>query len=257
MVWFPTIWGWICVIVMFSACFVSFLLFGEAYFCVTDRLPADVLVIEGWIGNEGIDAAANEYFRGGYSCVVTTSGLTYERWDKRIWSYAVSAREELIRRGVPADHVFAAPPSDTQGQRTYESALAVRQFLEASNSASKAINVFTLGAHARRSRLVFSKVLVSRSKVGCISWIPSSYRGSAWWRSSERSEDMIKEIVGYFYELLLNSGRWSKPAISGRPEASRSWPERGSPLFVLDCGVATVLRERLMLRPMDDKPYSR
>jgi hypothetical protein len=71
-----------------------------------------------------------------------------------------------------------------------------------------AINIFTAGAHARRSRLVYEKVFGSEVKVGAISWAPADRATSiAWWRSSERTIVLTKETVGYLSELLFNSGR--------------------------------------------------
>jgi len=29
-----------------------------------------------------------------------------------------------------------------------------------------------------------------------------------WWRSNERSRVLLEETAGYFFERLLNSGRW-------------------------------------------------
>src|SRR5690606_5979286 len=92
-------------------------------------------------------------------------------------------------------------------QRTYEMALSAWTALQSRHAEVTAVNVFTRGAHARRSRLVFKKVLPAKCDVGVISWTSKNLPRQGWWRSSERSEDMIKESVGYLFELLLNSGR--------------------------------------------------
>jgi hypothetical protein len=52
-------------------------------------------------------------------------------------------------------------------------------------------NVFTCGAHSRRSRLVFAEVPGSQIKVGAISWTPPDYPEGPWWKSSERAQDFI------------------------------------------------------------------
>jgi hypothetical protein len=73
-----------------------------------------------------------------------------------------------------------------------------------------AVNVFTAGAHARRSQLVYRKVFGSKVKVGVISWgAPERNSRRAWWTSSERTLELFKETLGYTYELLFSSGRSS------------------------------------------------
>ena len=72
-----------------------------------------------------------------------------------------------------------------------------------------ALNVFTLGPHARRSRLVFAKVCQPATQVGVVGWAPSGSEGMEWWRSSERAKELLTETAGYVYETLLDSGRGS------------------------------------------------
>ena len=71
----------------------------------------------------------------------------------------------------------------------------------------RALNVFTLGPHARRSALVFAKVNSHGPKVGVIGWVPEEYKREPWWRSSDRSRELLEETFGYVYEVLFNSGR--------------------------------------------------
>jgi hypothetical protein len=93
-------------------------------------------------------------------------------------------------------------------QRTYESASGVWRALSARGMQPKALNIFTLGVHARRSRMVFEKASPPGVKVGVIAWVPPGYRAEHWWwRSSERTEDLIKETAGTLFEGTLNSGR--------------------------------------------------
>jgi uncharacterized SAM-binding protein YcdF (DUF218 family) len=208
-IWWPTLLGWIALVALLASPLLFWWFQGETFFALTERQPADVLLVEGWIGREGLEASKAEFEHGGYRYLVTCGGLATNNWDRRQWNYAEEAGGLMIRLGVPADRVIEAPAPDTPGQRTYMSALAARQTLEARGLHPETVNVFTIGSHARRSRLIFAKALTSKIHVGVISWAPKSYFAGPWWKSSDRAEDMIKETVGYAYELLLNSGRWS------------------------------------------------
>jgi hypothetical protein len=114
---------------------------------------------------------------------------------------------ELAELGVPRDKIIVAPCKDTESRRTFESAAAVLRALAAAHLQPQALNVFTYGPHARRTRLVYSKVFAAETDVGVITWKPPEYGSEPWWRSSQRAKEFLSETAGYIFELLLNSGR--------------------------------------------------
>jgi DUF218 domain-containing protein len=193
---------------------------GESFLSLTERLPAEILVVEGWVGRDGVRAAAAEFEEGGYQYVIATGGLSVASgWSEGGWSYAEGAHHELLRSGVPEDRIIVAPSGDAQSQRTYESAVAVRRALAARGIHPKALNVFTWGPHGRRSRLVFAKV--SGMEVGVIGWTPSGDQAVPWWRSSDRAKDLLVETAGYVYEVLLDSGRGFSSLGNGAPKVAQ------------------------------------
>jgi hypothetical protein len=197
-----------------ALCIVPFLgaaawlcVFGESFFSLTRRLPAQVLVVEGWIGEDGIRAAAAEFERGGYKYIVTTGGLPADR--KSLSDYAEMAGQQLIQLGIPKDRIIVAPTGEIEHERTFKSAVAAWRAFQLRGIQPKEINVFTLGPHARRSRLVYAKVYAPVARVGVIAWAPTYYHTEPWWRSSGRTKCFLKEVIGYPFEVLLNSGRLS------------------------------------------------
>jgi uncharacterized SAM-binding protein YcdF (DUF218 family) len=194
---------------------------GESFLSPTRRLPSEVLVVEGWIGYEGIRAAAAEFKERGYHYVVPTGELISERWDQEHVSYAEMAQNELIRSGVPPDRIIVAPTKVTATQRTYGSAVAVWRALQNKGIHPKTLNVFTWGPHARRSLLVFTKVFRPETNVGVIGWLPPGYKLAPWWRSSERARELLTETAGYLFELFLNSGRGSRTPGSSSPDLAQ------------------------------------
>jgi hypothetical protein len=207
-VWWPTWLGWLVILLVLTVPAGWWALRGEQFLGPTEPLPAEVLVVEGWIGLDGLDAARAEFARGGYRYLVTAGGPSGHRWDRRRWNFAESAAVALVNAGMPADRVIAAPATASPEQRTYESAVAVRTMLAARGLRPEAINVMTMAAHTRRSRLVFAKVFRGEARVGAVTWWPREYAGEPWWRSSERASDLLKETAGYAFERLLGSGRW-------------------------------------------------
>lgn len=185
-------------------------------------MPADVLVVEGWIGFDGLRAAEEEFENHGYEYIVAAGGFSYSHWQASSSNYAEMAGRELLRAGVSKDKIIVAAARDTENQRTHESAVAVWRALQARGIHPRTLTVFTLGPHARRSRLVFAKVEGPGTQVGVLSWVPSDYKTMPWWRSSERAKDLINETAGYVYEALLNSGRISDSHDEGASSESLS-----------------------------------
>ena len=205
----PTPLGWLCLLLLVLAPPMFWWFCGEAFLSETRRAPADVLVVESWIGLEGIRAAGSEFVRGGYRYIATTGGYTGRHWSQQHTGYSEIARRELIQLGIAGERIISAPDVDADHQRTYTAAVTVWRQLRAAGIHPKALNVFTIGAHARRSRLVFAKVFGSETDVGAIAWNPPDFGAEPWWRSSYRAGEFIKETVGYTFEALLNSGRMS------------------------------------------------
>lgn len=203
--WSPILFGALAIIVVIPVIWLG--ICGESYFSLTHRLPAQVLVVEGWIGNDGVSAAATEFERGGYQYVVATGGQTEDRQGRS--NYADLAGQELIRLGVPKDRVIIAPTGEVEHERTFKSAVAAWRALQKRGIHPETINVLTLGPHARRTRLVYAKVYAPAAQVGVIAWVSSDYETEPWWRSSRRTKCFLKEIVGYPLEVLLNGGRIS------------------------------------------------
>lgn len=208
--WWPTWLGWLCGVVPVAALAAGWAIWGERYLALTDRVDAEVLIVEGWIGRQGMEVAKGEFEELGYRYVVTGGGLTRSGWVPEGQSYAEMAAVELRRLGVPREKVLVASAGDPDNQRTYETAVAVRRVLEAHGLRGKSVNVLTRGPHARRSLSVFGKVLGPGVQVGVVSWTPPDSSAGPWWRSSQRGKEMLSESVAYLYELLLGSGRWAR-----------------------------------------------
>ncbi len=204
----PTLFGWLCLITALVGSFLLWWFKAEGFLSETKRIPgADILIVEGWIGNEGVRAAKTEFEVGGYKWLVTTGGYTNEGWSGKRWNYSDIADHQLLNLGFPKDHLVSAPAQDVENQRTFESAEATLSALRANNIPFDKLVVFTRGAHARRSRLIFSKVFQSNVKVGVISWMPAQYMNQRWWQVSNRADELVKESVGYLFEVLFSSGR--------------------------------------------------
>jgi hypothetical protein len=207
-IWCPTWLGAFLSLLLLSCPAVWWFICGESFLSLTDRLPAEILIVEGWIGTNGVRAAAAEFRNGGYRYVVATGSQPDDKgWQEHGWSYAQGAANELARSGIPPEQIILVPAKNTERGRTYESAVAVWRKLQSLSINPKSLNVFTWGPHARRSRLVYAKLYARQASAGVVSWAPPDYETVPWWRSSERAKELLTETAGYVYEALFNSGR--------------------------------------------------
>lgn len=217
-IWAPTWLGSLLLLLLCGVLPTVWWFQGEKFLSLTERQSAELLIVEGWIGVDGLRAAKAEFETGGYRYLVVASSQLNQRWGPKDWDVATQAHAVLLKAGMADEHIILSSTPSTNRQRTYESARAVRLTLAQKNLHSKTANIFTIGAHARRTRLVFAKALPEAPSVGVVSWNTHQDNAGRWWHSSDRAQEMIKETVGYFYELLLNSGRDfdSEPAIKTR-----------------------------------------
>jgi hypothetical protein len=176
------------------------------FLAITDRAPASFLVVEGWVNDAAIAAAVREFTVGGYQIVFTTGGLRHGRVDADAASRRTVAgvgAGRLRAAGVPANLVWAAPAQIASRDRTYASAVALRELLREQKLAPRSLNILTEGPHARRTRLLFQTAFGGTVKIGVIAIPNQDYDPRHWWRSSEGVREVLGESIAYVYAKLL------------------------------------------------------
>ncbi len=179
----------------------------QPFLSVTNRETTSVLVVEGWIHGSAMGDAANEFKTGGYDKVYTTGGPVGGLGGYvSDYSTAASVGAGLLRQaGVPGELVQMVPSRVSGRDRTYASAVALKNWFETNHIAPKAINVLTEGAHARRTRLLFQEAFGKDVKVGIISVPNRDYDPKHWWHYSEGVREVLGESIAYVYARFLFS----------------------------------------------------
>src|SRR5208283_5734102 len=104
----------------------------------------------------------------------------------------------LVKLGVPSEAVIPVPPVfGATRDRTYSSALALRNWLERSNPRVRSVNLFSMGPHSRRSWLLFQKALEPKVQVGIIAAPDISYNPQRWWATSNGFRGVLSEAIAY------------------------------------------------------------
>ena len=170
---------------------------------VNDGGGGEVLVVEGWISTRRIEAAAEAFRRGHYQRVVVVRNVSEgNTWESGRYT-ADYVAADLVQQGVPTDtvHVLFCPV--VRKDRTYSCAVAVREWLKQECVQVNAIDVATLAAHTRRSRLLYAKAFGRNTRVGAIALEDPGYDPAHWWRTSEGIREVPFEALAYLYARLF------------------------------------------------------
>jgi len=175
------------------------------FLAVTYRVDADVLVVEGWIHDYAIQAAVKEVKNGSYQRVFSTGGPV-EGSGAYTNDYHTSASigADLLKRyGLPNEPLQMVPSRVMDRDRTYGSAVALRNWFREHDMHVRSLNVLTENVHARRTRLLFQKALGSEVAVGIIAVPQPDYDARRWWAYSQGVKDVSSETIGYVYARLF------------------------------------------------------
>jgi DUF218 domain len=172
-------------------------------------IDAEILVVEGWLPDYAIEAALQEFQQGSYLKIVTVGGsIQRGSYLFPYKNFADLAAATLQAMGLDPEKVVAIPFNIADTHRTQGSATDLKQWLAVTDLPVTALNLVTLGAHSRRSWLLFRRVLEPQTKIGIISVEPQHYEPDRWWKSSEASRTIISESIAYLHmRLTLNTFR--------------------------------------------------
>jgi len=177
-----------------------------SFLAVNAPVEADILVVEGWMTDEYHKAVKELAGEGGYELVITTGGpLRRGHYLIEYRSYAELTAASLMAMGVEASKLQAVPAPDVKRDRTFHSARAVRKWLDDHQRETAAVDVVTLGAHGRRTQLLYRMAMGPGHPVGVISLTADSFDQAQWWRYSAGVRLVIGEMLGYAYARLFFS----------------------------------------------------
>jgi uncharacterized SAM-binding protein YcdF (DUF218 family) len=203
--WSLSLRGWFF-LVAFLATIGVIVFFGiHPFLSPTERLTTDIMVVEGWVHKNVIQAAAAEFTNSSYHRVFVTGGPVHgSSGYVNDFNTSASVGADLLKAaGLSGEVVQMVPCRNKDRDRTYSAAIALRDWLHTNNVSIRRVNVVTEGVHARRSRLLFREALGPEISVGIISVPDEEYPPTRWWRYSEGVKDVISEAAAYIYARLF------------------------------------------------------
>lgn len=180
-------------------------LHAHAFLAPTLRQDTETLVVEGWVHSFGVEAAVREFNLGHYKRVLTTGGpIEGMGSSNSIYNTDAYQSAALLRKaGIPDDMVQSVPSRFVGRDRTYSSAVTLRDWMQSNKLQIQSFNVLTEDAHARRTWMLFQKAFGKSAAVGIISVPNPDFDPTHWWRTSEGVREVIDESVAYLYAKLF------------------------------------------------------
>ena len=202
-IWLPTWQGALLLVVVVAAASLIAFRHLASYLATNDPVAAHdgrgakTLIVEGWLDEDGLDAAIAVIATGRYQRVIASGGPIVDGWrEGRSWpTYAERAADYLRRHGVTSIPVVAVAAPEALQDRTFRSAVVVRDWLRRQDDKLDAVDLFSSSVHARRSRLVFRMAFGPEVEVGILAAAPRRYALERWWTTSEGVKAVLGEAI--------------------------------------------------------------
>ncbi|MFK5857579.1 MAG: DUF1684 domain-containing protein [Bacteroidota bacterium] len=200
----PTILGWV-IILVFIAIIFRISLVGIYYFLTVNRpVETKTLVIEGWVPSYALKDAVSYFNENNYDRLIVT-GLPIANYEF-ISSFKTTAQAtvEALKHYGYYDTVYVATiPTNILVDRTYNTAVATKMLFEENTDWSQNFNIYSVGVHSRRSRMMFEKVFGSNFDIGIIAHRDRTFAPNYWWKSSKGFRNVSNEFAATMYVMLF------------------------------------------------------
>jgi uncharacterized SAM-binding protein YcdF (DUF218 family) len=204
LLWLPSLRGWL-VLFIGSAVAGWVLVTGIYPFLAQNRpLPGSPLVVEGWGDDEVLQQGIREIQAGHYHGLFVTGGTISKGAPfSEFHSQAELGAAIIDRLSGGAVRAQAIPTPDVRKDRTFASAVALKEWMAAHGGIPAKITVLSVGPHSRRTRLLFAKAFGDRAEVGILAFPSDGYDPKRWWIYSEGFRNVTSEAIAYAYARII------------------------------------------------------
>lgn len=201
--WGLTLRGWLMMLVAIACLLWSILFKLEPFLAYSAPVSADILIVEGWIGDQGIIGAMEEFESQSYKLLIT-AGSNFGRGEylSEYQDFAHLSEATLVTLGFDSKKIQPIPTPTAERDRTLTSAVEVKTWLSQNDLELQGINLYTVDVHSRRTWLLYQKTLAPM-EVGIISHPPQDYDPQKWWATSEGFRKVFSETLAYVYAKFL------------------------------------------------------
>ena len=197
-----TLRGWFLFFVIFLFTIFLFIKMIHPFLAPNRMVNSKIMIVEGWLPHYVLEKAALDFKTKQYQLLITTGAPKHSGSSVKS-SYAKDAAKQLRALGIKSENIRAVTAPDVQRDRTYASAMAVWRWLEKTQLDTRAVTLYSVGAHGRRSYMLYHKAFPRKVRLGVVSVRNRAYDPKKWWKTSNGVKAVIEELVTYLYARLL------------------------------------------------------
>jgi len=204
----PTLLGFV-IIILFTVAITLIILKNMATFLAhNEPVQGQYLIVEGWLSEPALLEALTTYKTGGYKFLITTGGPDTRHINPLHETYAEQSAAFIQNRGFDDSNLIViATPASAQN-RTFLSAVMVRDWLTANSTVKSTIDVFSGDVHARRTHKLYKMAFADEIKIGIIAAQANGFDLQYWWQTSEGAKAVLTESAGLLWvTCCFNPGK--------------------------------------------------
>lgn len=199
-----TLLGWLLLMASVFLLFLFFLGVVHPFLSVNKPVKSEVLIVDGLLPGYAYDSISDLLEGHPHELVLTTGvNLDYTFYPGGNVNTAELSFGALSERKLHGAKAFLAPAFDVTRDRTFSSARAARAWMEQNRPDVRSFNIYSLGAHSRRSYVLYRKAFGKAYTIGVYSLPDKSYVEGKWYRSSRGVRVVLSESIGYLYVKLF------------------------------------------------------
>jgi hypothetical protein len=202
-IWVPTWKGWLALLLTVAALIWGAIRGAVPFLSPTEPTSARILVVEGWISEAGLERAIELDNQNHYAAIIAAGQPIEKGMDiSHYEDYANLGASRLVAMGLKSTNIIKVPSPKSQKDRTYHSALKVREYL-LTDTRFRSIDLLSDSVHSRRSWYLYRRACEPEIKVGVISAKNPEFDAAHWWRSSNGVRIVLNESIAYLYARLV------------------------------------------------------
>lgn len=199
--WTLSLKGWLLLLILLALCLGILVTRIQPFLAVQAPIKeAEILLIEGWIGDPAIEKAVVEFHQGNYQLIIATGTKLYRgSFLSEYETYGDITAATLVKLGISPEKIQIIPSPNSEKDRTAAAAVAVKNWVNKYYPQLKALNIYSFDVHTRRSQWIYQKVFGKEVKIGAIACLNLYYDPQKWWTSSAGFRSVTEESIAYFY----------------------------------------------------------
>ena len=203
--WTFTWIGWMGLLALGGLVLFLFLFTIHPFLAPTKPVDADILIVDNFLEDYGLKELSDEFRSKNYSLILS-AGVRLPQGSPLAAEYKTSGELSaaiLKKFGISEKAIVPIIPKPVERDRTFASALAVKNWLAQNNIQPRGINVFSFGPHSRRSWMLYKEAMGEEIPVGIIACENREYDPKRWWKTSSGVRTVLDETIAYIYAKLV------------------------------------------------------